>query len=177
MKKPKDVSLLPIIREEKITRIIQLLFSGKSKLEACQETGISERTFDRAVAQSPELLRIIQSTIRTNFSTLVDDIIEGRKKNTETFLQEADEIRKTLPDQDTAKRSRAIGNLIKLDAHLSKTMDFIYPVVKDPQDEVPTSGDNDARAMEILSTVHGAKLVKVTKQTITLENTTDVINA
>ena len=176
-----DVSITEVVREEKILRVMDLLFSGKKKKDACAEVGIDQYTFDRYVAQSPELIRTIQAAVRTNFSTLTDEIIENRRKNVEVFTNESDRIRDALElgfvNEDD--RAKAIGSLLKIDGHLGKTIDFIYPIVKEQSDNQPADSNSDAKAMEILSTVKGAKLTMVeTKRTVTIkqEEQPEIVN-
>jgi len=168
-KMTKTNAITEVVREEKILKVMDLLFSGKNKKDACAEVGIDLWTFDRYVAQSPELIRTIQSAIRTSFSSLIDGITESRRKNVETLLNEAEEIRTSL-SAGILDRDKYIASLLKIDAHLGKTMDFIYPVIKEPVDEKPSDKTNDAKAMEILATVKGAKLTMVeTKRIVTIE--------
>jgi hypothetical protein len=167
----KDVSIVTVVQEEKVLKVTELLFSGMSKTEACAQAGISQWTFDRYVAQSPELIRMIQSSIRANFSALADGIVSNKRKNIEVFTQESDRIRETLESGvlDEDERAKAISSLLKIDGHLGKTIDFIYPIIKEPADEKPTDNSSDAKAMEILASVKGAKLTMVQTRTVTIE--------
>lgn len=157
--------IVAVTDEFQAQQVIEKMFQGQTKKAACAEVGISTKTFDRFVAASPQFVREVQATIRSQFAEYIDQISETRRKNLRAILNFSEDLRNEMLLAETiGGKVDAFSALLKLEKQLAASMEHILPAIKETGPSGPPKIDDDAAAA-ILAKLSGADLVTVTKTT------------
>lgn len=158
---PKD-----LVRQDAMIEVINLMFLGSTKKDACEQTGIDIKVFDRAVASYPELLQEMGRLIRARLANVLEDITEQRVMNAKALTGFMEDLREILEDdeEDWNERVKAFAALIKADKHFAGIMKNLLPANIEFEEKEPEPGVDITKKVQgnVIGNLKGAKLREVT---------------
>lgn len=154
--------------------MLQMDGTCKTKKEACEQVGISTRAFDRFIVSNPEMVQLMQQSIRSHFASRLDQMTENSVKNLDAFLAISDTLRNELlanvstPNNvvamDIDNVSKIVAVLDKIEKRVIDTRAQVLPVIKTAELPPPPSEVDDAVIQQLLKSP-GAQLTKAIRVT------------
>lgn len=171
-----------LVRQNTAVTVLELMFSGKTKAEACKTAGITERTFDNIISAFPELTESFSVLIRARLMQFSENLSQQRVENTKSISTFMESLREIMEDdeEELNVRVKAFNSLVKADKHAAAIFKYLLPAAPptketDPEPGVTIPDAAKIAGAEIMKSFEGANLREI-KITATIENDRDVID-